>query len=120
MKRLLAALAAASLLTAPMSGCAAIHALGTKSVAASTIDDRAWASALNVYVGALQTYNDVKRRGLVPASVKAQVAVLIPKARAIRLAANAAYHAGNASDLQTQVDALKALTANLKTLTPKG
>lgn len=123
MKLLRSAALAVALLAIPVTGgCAVVAklapAVGTKSVAASTLDDRALAEAESAYNVVLHTYNVARAGGHITPAQHAKVRPWIVKARAVRKAAEAAYDAGNASDLNTQLAALKAALAQIKTLTP--
>lgn len=120
--RLLAAIAAVSMITLAAPGCAeiakAVPAFGAGTIQASTLDDRALAEAEAGYNVAIHSYNVANRAGLVSVALKAKLKPLLAKAHTVRKAAEAAFDAGNASDLNTQVAALQAVVAQIKRLVP--
>jgi len=118
MKRLLLISVAALSLTGCAEIAKAVPAQLNSAAVSSTLDDRALAAAEDFYNEVIHAYNAANHAGLVSAPLKARAKPILAQAHLLRLAAEKAFDAANATDLNAQIKALDGLLTQIKALTP--
>lgn len=109
-----------ALLFLPLGACASIEIPAVPAATATTADERAYAEALNAYVGVARLYLALDDQGLLPASVKAQAKPALQTAKRALDAARVALAAANAADFNTQMAEAARAIALASSALPQG